>query len=131
MTRSTYRVCSLCGDIHNLEDWPDNHREWRPDNRSDLSAPMIVSDNLEAWGGLNGLQSQVDGRHYTSKARMRAEYRARGVEEMGNEPARLASHHHKRKPSTKEAIRPYVERAFSKVELTTPTKLRKSKRKQK
>ena len=39
--------------------------------RSDLAAPMILSDNIE-------VKSMVDGNIYTSKAALRASYRARG-----------------------------------------------------
>ncbi len=133
MTVSVYRKCKFCGDLHDVYDWPDNHREWGPDNRSELSAPSVISDNLESVGGLNGVQSQADGRYYTSKAALRADYRARGMVEVGNDPGRAKSHHLAKKPKiAHEDVRPAVERAFSMVELTTPTRLpRKGRKKSK
>nr|WP_245317559.1 hypothetical protein [Rhizobium sp. N122] len=46
--------------------------------RSDLPVPHYVSDNIE-------IRSMHDGNIYTSKRQLRAEYRAHGVEEIGNE----------------------------------------------
>lgn len=48
-------------------------------NRSALSCPMLASDNLDY------VMSMADGKRYTSKAKMRAEYRRLGVNEIGNE----------------------------------------------
>lgn len=80
MTRKTYRKCKFCGDFHDVHDWPDNHREWVPDNRNwELAAPSVINDNLDY------VQSQADGKRYTSKRKLRAEYKARGVVEVGNE----------------------------------------------
>jgi len=46
--------------------------------RSHLSTPMISNDNIE-------VRSQTNGRMYTSKSALRAEYRRAGVTEVGNE----------------------------------------------
>jgi hypothetical protein len=46
--------------------------------RSDLPFPMVISDYVE-------VQSQVDGKTYTSKAALRQSYRAQGYVEVGNE----------------------------------------------
>ena len=51
--------------------------------RSDLPCPRLMSDSMPP------VQSQVDGRMYDSKSAIRASYRAHGVEEIGNDPARL------------------------------------------
>lgn len=50
--------------------------------RSSLPRPHVISDNI---GGIHGLVNPSDGKHYTSKAQMRAENRARGLTEVGNE----------------------------------------------
>ena len=82
------------------------------DLQSELGAPYFISDNLESLGGLNGIQSMADGKFYTSKAELRAEYRARGLTEMGNsKPAPFK----KPKPDRK-AIRDAVKRATWQVE---------------
>jgi hypothetical protein len=49
-----------------------------PPQRSTLSAPMLISDEMPAI-------EQVDGRYYTSKAAFRAVGRAHGLTEVGNE----------------------------------------------
>lgn len=83
----TFRKCRACGDLHDICNWPDNHFE-EPPPRSELAAPAFISDNLESLGGLNGIQNQADGRFYTSKAKLRADYRARNMLEVGNDPQR-------------------------------------------
>jgi hypothetical protein len=52
--------------------------------RSSLTCPYVVSDTMDP------VQSQLDGRMYTSKSRLRETYRAAGVVEVGNDPARFA-----------------------------------------
>jgi hypothetical protein len=51
--------------------------------RSDLPCPRLATDIMPP------VQSQVDGRLYDSKSAIRAHYRRAGVEEVGNDPARL------------------------------------------
>jgi len=53
-----------------------------PPQRSDYPAPYVVSD---AMNGIHGLKSMADGRIYDSKRKYRAELRAHGCEEVGNE----------------------------------------------
>jgi hypothetical protein len=45
---------------------------------SELSCPMLISDSME-------ILSMADGNMYTSKRAYRADLRARGYEEVGNE----------------------------------------------
>lgn len=104
--------CKVCAEMHDVYDWPHNHMPEQYDLRSELGAPFLISDNLESLGGLNGVQSMADGRFYTSKAKMRAEYRARGMTEMGNDKAPAFK---KPKPDRK-AIRDAVKRAAWQVE---------------
>jgi hypothetical protein len=66
---------------------------------------MVMSDTMDS------VQSMVDGRFYTSKAKIRASYRAAGVIEVGNDPARLRPKA-KTKPDRK-AIRQSIEKAFA------------------
>lgn len=56
---------------------------------SSLGRPMVISDNL---GGIQGLRHPSTGEFMDSKSRFRAETRARGLTEMGNEafPVRRA-----------------------------------------
>ena len=108
----TFMRCKICGDMHDVYNWPGNHMQEQYDLQSELGAPYFISDNLEGLGGLNGIQSMADGKFYTSKAKLRAEYRARGLTEMGNsKPAPFK----KPKPDRK-AIRDAVKRATWQVE---------------
>jgi hypothetical protein len=108
----TFMRCKICGDMHDVYNWPGNHMPEQYDLQSELGAPYFISDNLESLGGLNGIQSMADGKFYTSKAKLRAEYRARGLTEMGNsKPAPFK----KPKPDRK-AIRDAVKRATWQVE---------------
>lgn len=109
------RKCKTCGGDHPLDRWPGNCMPERNWNESDLPVcRSFISDNLEALGGLNGIQCQASGKFFTSKKRLRDEYRARGVVEVGNEPQRLKEFT-KPKPDRK-AIRDAVKRATWQVE---------------
>jgi hypothetical protein len=84
----TFMKCKVCGDMHDVYNWPGNHMPEQYDLRSELGAPYFISDNLESLGGLNGIQCQASGLHFTSKSKLRREYKARNVIEVGNDPAR-------------------------------------------
>lgn len=51
--------------------------------RSHLSRPMVISDGCE-------FRSMADGKIYTSKAAYRADLRARGLDEVGNDTSYLS-----------------------------------------
>lgn len=76
-----------------------------PPARSHLPFPMVISDEMDA------VQSQLDGQFYTSKSRLRETYRAAGVTEVGNDPARNKPFV-KPKPDRK-AIRDTTEKAIA------------------
>lgn len=75
--------------------------------RSGLHAPMVISDTMDP------VQSQLDGKHYTSKSKLRRTYREGGVVELGNDA-----------PLTKapvagpdeKTLRETVEKSFAAVE---------------
>ena len=77
-----------------------------PAARSSLPFPMVITDDMDP------VQSQLDGKFYTSKAMLRATYRAAGVVEVGNDPSRLTPP--KRKPPDRKAIRETVDKAIAK-----------------
>jgi hypothetical protein len=62
----------------------DRRNYFEPEARG----PAIISDSLP--GGINGIVHPSNGRRYDSKSRFRAETRARGLTEVGNDrfPAR-------------------------------------------
>lgn len=53
-----------------------------PAARSDLPFPMVITDDMPAC-------EHVDGNFYESKSAYRAVTKARGLIEVGNDPARL------------------------------------------
>ena len=76
--------------------------------RSHLPTPMVISDTVD------GVQSMLDGKTYTSKAALRQTYKQAGVVELGNDAPLTGMT--KQKPDDK-AIRDVVEKSFAKVEL--------------
>lgn len=80
-----------------------------PPKRSSLPAPMVIGDTIE-----EGVQSQLDGKTYTSKSELRKTYRQAGVTEIGNDSARHKPFV-KPKPDRK-AIRTSVEKAAARVD---------------
>ena len=104
------RQCKTCGGWHPLDRWNGNCMPEPNWNESDLNVCRnFISDNLESIGGLNGVQCQASGIHFTSKSKMRREYKARGVIEVGNEPQRMKDFT-KPKPDRK-AIKEAMEKA--------------------
>ncbi|MDQ0558692.1 hypothetical protein QO004_000467 [Rhizobium mesoamericanum] len=75
------RYCRVCGGWHELDAWPHNCMPEQVMTRSSLPSPHFVSDTIE-------IRSMHDGQFYTSKSKLRSEYRAHGVEEIGNEQPR-------------------------------------------
>lgn len=74
-----------------------------PAARSSLPFPMVITDDMDP------VQSQLDGKFYTSKSHLRLTYKAAGVTEVGNDPARLRPRQ-RAKPDRK-AIRDSLEKA--------------------
>lgn len=122
MTRKTYRKCKFCGDFHDVDNWPDNHREWVPDNRSELASPSVIN------GSVDYLQSMADGKIYTCKRTMRREQRAQGFVEVGSENPGA---HRKTldKKQHKAKVVETVKRAASQNSLRKPTLTQKQARK--
>ena len=76
--RARYRLCKLCGELHSLAAWPDNHRELPP-QRSMLASPSVIRD------GLDDLFHLVDSKIYDSKRAFRKTTDASGNYEVGTE----------------------------------------------
>lgn len=111
---ATFRMCKVCGDLHDIDRWPDNHREWIIDNRSDLAAPMIIRDSMDA------VKSMLDGKMYDSKSGLRRTYKDAGVVEVGNDssytdPEKLRSQAPTERKRQKQASRKKVEAAVGKA----------------
>jgi hypothetical protein len=82
--------------------------------QGELCAPMVIND------GMDGVQSQTDGKVYDSKHALRREYRRAGVIEVGNDVKMKRD-----KPTRDEkdrngrAIKDTIGRAFNRVGLPT------------
>mgnify|MGYP003442579352 CR=1 FL=1 len=81
----TFMKCQVCGELHEISHWPHNHMPEQFDLAHEYAGIGIISDNLESIGGLNGIQCQASGLMFTSKSKLRREYKARGMQEIGNE----------------------------------------------
>lgn len=90
MSKPNFWTCEKCGGEHDATlPWPVECQRpdtvinrGRPPQRSSLPSPVVIMDTMDA------IQSQVDGKLYTSKSAIRASYKVHGVEEIGNDPAR-------------------------------------------
>jgi ribosomal protein S21 len=102
------RYCKICGGWHDLnEPWPSNCLPERP-QRSDFPAPMLIGDTIE-----QGVQSQIDGKIYSSKSALRRHYKQTGHIEVGNDPQR---HRRYERPKTnRKQIKESVEKAVAKL----------------
>lgn len=101
MARETYVFDPVSGELLGRDAYYS--RQTAP-KRSNLAAPMIMSDSVE-------VKSMVDGKIYTSKAALRQSYRAKGYVEVGNEPLKAPP---RPKPDRK-AISESVGKAFARV----------------
>ena len=76
------RFCRVCRNWHDLnQSWPSACLPDEP-QRSHLAAPMLIMDTMPP------VQSMATGKMHDSKAAIRAEYKALGMVEVGNDPAR-------------------------------------------
>ena len=85
-----FMACKTCGGMHETSHWPHNCMPEQFDLETELNVCRnFISDNLESIGGLNGIQCQASGLRFTSKSKLRREYKARGVIEVGNDAQRM------------------------------------------
>jgi hypothetical protein len=78
------RFCRVCSGWHDLEVWPHNCMPETAGAPSDaFPVPFLATDTMQP------VQSMLDGKMYDSKSALRATYKAAGVTEVGNDPARL------------------------------------------
>lgn len=85
--------------------------------RSDLPAPMLLSDTIEPT------QSMVDGQYYTSKAAIRATYKPSGNKEgkryveLGNDSSVTSPKPFTRPKPDRKDVRKSIDKAFSRAGL--------------
>ena len=105
------RWCKVCKGWHDpAEPWPGECWTEPERQRSDIVCPRFIRDEIDP------VQSMASGKMYTSKSKLRAEYKALGVVEVGNDSS-LQSNTWKPKKVTHEEVRPAVEKALSKAGL--------------
>lgn len=108
-----YKFCPDCGELHDVHEWPDNHR--RPEEG--IYAPSVISDNQPL------LRSMADGNLYDSKAAMRRSYLPSGNKEgkryteVGNDPSILTPKPYVKPKPPRHKIKEAVGRAFSRAGL--------------
>lgn len=104
-----YIACPSCGDLHDRDDWPQNHA--RPGEA--LVAPNVIRDGMPA------IQGQHDGKMYDSKRAIRASYQPSGnaegkqYTEIGNDEQRHKPM--KRPPPETKKIKDAVDKAGAMV----------------
>lgn len=67
-----YKPCALCGEMHEVANWPDNHVQ-------PIVAPMVIRD------GLPDLRHPSDNRYYDSKRAFRKTTAEFGGLEVGTD----------------------------------------------
>ena len=106
------RWCKVCKGWHDpSEPWPGECWTEVERQRSDLVCPRFIRDEIDP------VQSMASGKMYTSKSKLRAEYKALGMVEVGNDPIATKPTPLKKKRVTRKDVRPSVEKAFSKAGL--------------
>lgn len=73
-------------------------------------APMVISDTID------GFRSMADGQMYDSKSRYRADLRARGLIEVGNDPQANRAPENMLKPWNSEPVEMTIKRAIESLE---------------
>ena len=106
------RFCKVCRGWHDLsKDWPIECYPEVSNNRSDLSSPMLITDTMKP------VQSQLDGKMYDSKSKLRSTYKAAGMVELGNDSSVTNPTPLKRKPPSRKEIRDSLDKGFSRAGL--------------
>lgn len=80
------------------------HADRHVDRRGAFPTPMVIMDGIET-------KSMVDGKIYTSKAKLRRSYRERGYVEVGNEEQKMPP----RPEPDRDSIRRDIKTAFEKA----------------
>lgn len=101
----TERFCRICDCWHDVDAWPG---ECLPERRiaSELPAPHLIGDTMDP------VQSQLDGKFYDSKSRLRRTYRAAGVVEVGNDSS-VTSPSRNAPTADRQGVKASVAKAFS------------------
>ena len=106
------RFCRVCKSWHDLnEPWPVECVQVREVAVSDIPSPMLSLDTMDP------VQSQLDGKMYDSKSRLRATYKAAGMVEVGNDSSVTDPKPYKRPKVKREDVKASVDKAFSRAGL--------------
>lgn len=98
------RLCKVCRGWHEIDEWPHNCMpEVIGAPSTAIPVPYLATDTMEP------VQSQLDGKMYDSKSALRRTYKAAGVVEVGNDPARLRPR--KKQKVDRKAIKDTLDKA--------------------
>lgn len=102
------RLCRMCRQWHDLEQWPLECTQAPPQARSTtIPVPMFISDTMDA------VEHPCNGQHYSSKSQFRRVTRESGCVEVGNDTARF---HKPEKPQVDRAsVKASLEKATARV----------------
>jgi hypothetical protein len=112
MARESYVFDRATGQLVDRDEY--YARQSAP-KRSGLACPMVISDTMDA------VQHPCTGKFMTSKSAFRAETKAHGCIEVGNDPARLRPR--QRPKADRKAIRDSIAKArarYSRGERSSP-----------
>lgn len=107
----TERLCRVCREWHDVEEWPEGCFRVPTVNRSELSAPMLALDTMKP------VQSMLDGKMYDSKSKLRATYKQAGMVEVGNDSSVTDPKPPKTQKVKREDVKASVGKAFSRAGL--------------
>jgi len=106
------RFCRVCRGWHDKnEPWPAECYPREEVKRSHLGAPMIITDTMAP------VQSQLDGKMYDSKSKLRSTYKAAGMVELGNDSSVTDPKPMKKKRPKRQDIRDSIDKGFSRAGL--------------
>lgn len=110
---SRERLCRQCRKWHPVDNWPAECMPKASSTRSSLPTPMLNLDTMDP------VQSQLDGKMYDSKAKLRETYKAAGVTEVGNDSSVLDPKPRPKPKVDRKAIRNSVRKAAAQVGIST------------
>lgn len=105
MARASYVFDATSGEVIDRDEF--YARQPIP-KRSHLPSPLVMGDTMAP------VQSQLDGKFYDSKSALRATYKAAGVIEVGNDPARLRPR--EKQKIDRRKVRDTIEKATARFE---------------
>lgn len=102
-------MCKQCRKWHPIDEWPLECMPKVTEARSTLPTPMLSLDTMDP------VQSQLDGKMYDSKAKLRATYKQAGMVEVGNDSSVTDPKPFKKPRPKRSEIKESVGKAFARA----------------